>query len=169
MAKINLGTFADFRDKKIALLEENKISDEDFANSTFGFVVKHHIKPATKANNRNQVILNYLYWLTFIERKIVLEERLIEAGLGSLEQLNQAVKIYIKRRDKMIYRLIFELKEKPKLCYLISPNLVEIVLKDDVHLYASKSIIDEIGESVSETKSPIDPLYAKIFAIPYQD
>jgi hypothetical protein len=172
MAKANLAALLtnlkEFRKKQLVLLEDKKITAEEFSHSNYGFITKTHIHSVTKANSREQVLINYYYWLSFVERKIVLEEHLIAQDLGSTDLLLQAVRLYIKRRDKMIFRLISELKERPKSMYYLSDNVVEIVLQDDTILYASKEIIEEMKEDVRDKKtSPNNQTYLNKFILPY--
>lgn len=167
MKKISFNTFKDFRHKKLIELEDKKISQIEFANSTFGFIIKNHIKAMIKPKNKQQVLQNYLYWLTFAERKITMETHLIKLGLGTVEELKQSVNIYVKRRDKTIIKLFNEFKEKPKDVVQVSNNLFEIILSDGTVLFASLDTIKELNFLTTGMRSPSAPIYTDSFITPY--
>ena len=167
MKRASLVSFQEFRQKQIDLFEDKKISSNDLADATFGFVTKSHIKPSTKAQNRSQVLLNYYYWTTFVERKVSMGEHLIKMELGTLDQLHQTVQTYLKRRDKLVEKLLSELKEKPTLINRISPNQFEIHLSSGDVIYASLESINELKIEVKDNNPPKFPNYSQRFVIPF--
>lgn len=167
MKRASLTSFQEFRQNKINLFEEKKISADDFTDATFGFVLKSHVKPSTKAQNRSQILLNYYYWTTFAERKVSMEEHLIKMGLGSLDQLRQSVQTYLKRRDKLVSKLLSELKEKPLKLNNISPNQFEVFLTTGEVIYASLEVITELKLEVKESNKAKFPNYCNKFITPF--
>jgi hypothetical protein len=167
MKRASLAAFQSFRKDKIHLLEEKKISPEEFTDSIFGFILKSHVKPTTKAQNKNQVLLNYYYWLTYAERKVTMEEHLIEMGLGTQAQLYQSVQTYMKRRDKMVIRLILELKEKPASIIKISKNQYEVVLGSGEVLYAGDELSTELKLDIKNISKSQHPAYSAKFILPF--
>lgn len=167
MKKAGLVNFQEFRLKKIQQLEDKKLSAEDLSNSVFGFIVKYHIKPGAKAQNEEQVLLNYYYWMSFIERKVTMEEHLLSVGLGTEEQLFQSVRIYVKRRDKMVSRLIAELGIKPLRVVKLGKDCFEFIFSEGFVLHGSSDIIIEAGISVTQDGISIWPAYSSKFILPY--
>jgi hypothetical protein len=167
MKRAILASFQEFRQIKMNLYEDKKISSDDLADATFGFVTKSHIKPTTKAQNKSQVLLNYYYWTTFVERKISMGEHLIKMELGTLDQLHQTVQTYLKRRDKLVEKLLSDLKEKPALINRISPTQFEVHLTTGEILYAGIEVITELKIDVKESRSPKFPNYCNKFILPF--
>lgn len=167
MKKTGLTNFQEFRLKKIQQLEEKRLTPSDLSNSIFGFVVKHHLKPGAKAQNSEQVLMNYYYWMTFIERKVIMEENLISLGLGTEEQLIQSVRIYVKRRDKMVSRLIAELGVKPLRVVQIGKDCFEFIFAEGFVLHGSSDVVIEAGIAVTQEGTSLFPLYSARFILPY--
>jgi hypothetical protein len=167
MKRASLTSFQEFRQDKINLFEDKKITADDFSDATFGFVIKSHVKPSTKAQNRAQVLLNYYYWTTFAERKVSMEEHLIKMGLGSPDQLHQSVQTYLKRRDKLIGKLLSELKEKPARINKISKSQFELHLTTGEVIYVGIEIITELKIEVKESGKAKHPNYCDKFVIPF--
>lgn len=145
MAKANLKQFVDFRKEKIELLNVGKIDPEDFHDYIYGFLMRTKIKPVMKPKNRQQALQSYYYWTSFIERKIVIEQKLSHYNVGSIELLKHAVKIFIKRREKILDYIFNDLKEKPTLVEIISPKSVKITLKDGHELHASTEQVKDLN------------------------
>jgi hypothetical protein len=165
MAKINLSALNSLRLEKLKMLEEQRLNIDDFANATFGFLVKNHVKPVSKPHNKTMVLTNYIYWVTYIERKIALERALISVGLGSEELLRQAMKLYLKRRDKMVIRLLGQLKEDVREIYSINDKFVEIILSNQMVIHTTKNALKEINVSPTIAKDTIYPEYVRNFVI----
>ena len=164
-SKITSQEFYEFRTQKVQAFEEGKIKSDELANSTYGFILKNHIKATVKPKNREQLLLNILYQITYIERKIVCETELIKFRFGTEESLKEVLKIYLKRRDKMVRKLLES--EKPKTAYALDSHTIEFELADGMLLQSSRAVFEELKLSWQENQSPKFQKYIQIFILPY--
>lgn len=125
-------------------LLSKKLTSEEFAHSCFQFILQHKIRPVAKAHDMESIILNYYYWLILIERKVAIERRLIELGVGSVEKAAELTEIYIRRRDQMVRRLIWEHNQEIKDAYVIFGDTIELVTPEGEFFYSSKESLDKI-------------------------
>jgi hypothetical protein len=163
MAKANLLQFVEFRREKINLLNVGKITPEDFHDYIYGFITRTKLKPYMKPKNRQQALQSYYYWTSFIERKIVIEEKLLHYNIGSIDLLRESIKIFIKRRDKAVSFLLGDLKEKPNSIEFISKNNVRILTKDNQELISSGTVLFDLGINKPLIHKEIKDNYTRLF------
>lgn len=149
----------EFRSSKLRQLFDQRVSVSDFIHGSFNFLKQNKLKPIVKAHKRNDVLFNYMYWTIQIERRVEIERELIEYELGNVQLLLQASEVYAKRRDQMVRRLLWELEEEIKECYIIFDNIVEIVLKDGIILHCSKDCLYKVRVAVSQINESKIPYY----------
>jgi hypothetical protein len=142
-----------------------KASGEDFANSSFQFLLQNKIRPVAKAHDLYSVLLNYYYWLIQIERKLAVEKRLIEYGVGSVLKFRELTEVYLKRRDQMIRRIIWELKVPVKSAYIVFGDTVEIELERGDILYSSQESLGKVKFDVETLGKSKNPRYLPILEI----
>lgn len=150
----------EFRSTMYKRFLENKITLTDFVFGSFNFLNQKKIRHIPKPTCREHVLVNYLFWQIHIERKVILERRLIELKLGSQERLDNAIFMYVKRRDQMIRRLFFDLKEPMKDAYIVFNDTIEVVLNDGIIVYTTL-------DSLTKIKVDIDKLKFKKSAQPH--
>ena len=148
----------DLFDKLLA----KKLTVEDFANSGFMFLQQNKIKPIAKAHDVASVLLNYYYWAMQIERKVAVERQLIKLGVGSWEKFQQLAEVYIKRRDQMVRRLIWELNHPVKDSYMVFDDTIELILESGECVFSTKESLDKIKFKVSKIKQSSIPYYMPI-------
>lgn len=140
----NYSKIKKFRDELFEKLLSGKINIEDFANGCFQFILQNKIRPIAKAHDVHSILLNYYYWLIQIERKVAIERRLIEYGVGSVEKFKELAEVYVIRRDQMVRRLIWEHKAPVADAYVVFSDTVEIVFKGGEVVYSTKESLDKI-------------------------
>lgn len=151
-----------YRKDLFSKLLSKKLSLEDFANFGFMFLQQQKIKPIAKAHDPASVILNYYYWLIQIERKVAVERQLIKLGVGSWEKFQALAEVYIKRRDQMVRRLIWELEVPVKETYLVFEDTIEIMLESGEPLFSSKESLNKIKVRVAKIQGSSIPYYMPI-------
>jgi hypothetical protein len=149
----------DFRKDLFLKLKEKKITYEDIANSSFHYLLQFKIKPLAKAHDIDSVLLNYFYWQIQVERRIAVERQLRDNGLGSEDTYRKNVDIYIKRRDQMVRRLIWELEVEIESIGLIFDNIVEIKIKPGIIIYSSRESLEKIRLSCNQFKKSLQREY----------
>lgn len=165
MAKANLIQFKQFREEKILQLNRGRITPEEFHDYIYGFLVRTKIKPTMKPKNRQQALQNYYYWTSYIERKIIIEEKLVHYNIGSIEQLRESIKIFIKRREKALSYLFVDLNEKPIEISALSEKSIKIKLKDGHELYASADILVEMKLNKMVASNEESSNYSRLFVL----
>jgi hypothetical protein len=165
MAKANLTQFKEFRDQKIDQLNKGRITPEEFHDYIYGFLVRTKIKPTMKPKNRQQALQNYYYWTSYIERKIIIEQKLVHYNMGSLDQLREAIKIFTKRREKALSFLFLDLKEKPLDIEGFSEKSIKIILKDGHELYSSTEFLSEMQLNKSMISNGKISNYSRLFVL----
>lgn len=144
---------------------ERKMTPQDFVFTSFNYLRQQRYKPIVKAHDRNSIMYNYLYWLIQIERKIVMERQLMDMNLGDEDLLNRVIFMYIKRRDQMVRRILWEKKEKVKDAYLVFGDTVEILLESGEILYSSLENLEKIRIVIKDVKKSIQPLVASLLQL----
>lgn len=141
---------------------EGKLKVEDFIFASFNFLVQFRYKPVVKSHDRESILYNYIYWTIQIERKIMIEKKLVEYEVASQESLNKVLEMHIKRRDQMVRRLLWERKEPVAEMYLIFEDTVEIVLKTGEILYSTLESLNKIRIDVKEQKKSKQAYYSSL-------
>lgn len=144
---------------------DGKISLLDFVHGSFNFLNQNKIRHIAKPTTREQVLVNYLFWQIHIERKVMIERDLIDHKLGSKDWLDQAIFMYIKRRDQMLRRLFFDLQEPIKEAYIIVDDVVEVVLNDGNIVYTTIESMSKIKVDIQNFKKTIQPKYIPALVI----
>lgn len=142
-----------------------KATGEDFANSSFQFLIQNKIRPVAKAHDLYSILVNYYYWLIQIERKLAVEKRLIEYGVGSVLKFRELTEVYLKRRDQMVRRIVWELKEPVQSAYIVFGDTVEIVLESGDILYSSQESLGKVKFNVESMGKSKIPRYLHILEI----
>ena len=146
-------------------MESGKATGEDFANSSFQFLLQNKIRPIAKAHDLYSVLVNYYYWLIQIERKLAIEKRLMEYGVGSVLKFRELTEVYTKRRDQMVRRLVWELKIPVKSAYIVFGDTVEILLENGEVLYSSQESLGKVKFNVESLGKSLLPRYLPILEI----
>lgn len=144
---------------------DQKMTIDDFIHGSFNFLRQYRYKPIVKAHSKEAVLFNYFYWMIQIERKVFMERELIKINLGSEDLLNKVLFMYVKRRDQMVRRLIWELNIKVKESYLVFNDTVEIILEDGNIIYSSQENLEKINVSVSDISPSKNPYYVHLLKI----
>lgn len=165
MVKSKLVQFKTFRDEKIEQLNKGKITPEEFHDYIYGYLVRTKLKPTMKPKNRDQAIQNYYYWTSYIERKIITEERLSHNNLGSTDQLNEILRIFIKRIEKSLIFLFVENEETPFKIESLSKKSIKITLNDGHELYSTFEFLSKIGLDLPIGKDTEVSKYKKLFVL----
>lgn len=142
-----------------------KASAEDVANGSFQYLLQHKIRPIAKAHDLYSVLLNYYYWLIMIERKLAVERRLIQAGVGSESKFRELTEVYVKRRDQMVRRIVWELRTKVVEAYIVFGDTVELVLESGDVLYSTKESLDKVKFEVNHMGKSKIPYYLPLLDI----
>ena len=161
----NYQKIVDFRQELFNRMNAGKATAEDFANGSFQFILQNKIRPTAKAHDLFSVLTNYYYWLILIERKLAMEKRLIEYGVGSESKFRELTDVYVKRRDQMVRRIVWELRVKVKEAYIVFGDTVELVLESGDILYSSKESLDKVKFEVNEMGRSKIPYYLPILEI----
>lgn len=150
------------RDEAWKKVLDKKLSLDDFVYASFNYLQQQRYKPFVKAHDRESILFNYLYWIIHIERKILIEKKLIEMNLGSEEMLNKVLIIHTKRRDQMVRRLLTESGEKVKKAYLVFKDTVEIVLESNEIVYSSLENLEKANITVAEQSKSAQNYYLQL-------
>lgn len=145
-----------FRVELFDQYEKNKISPEDFGNRSFNYLRQNRIKFVKKAHGLEDIVLNYHYWSSRIERGVSVERELERYGVASEELLNKKLFMLVKRRDQMVRRLLLECLEEVEVeyCNLVHEDLVEIkILEYKLPFYCGKEALDKIKFRVDQVKN----------------
>ena len=161
----NYQKIVDFREELFNRMLAGKATAEDFANGSFQFILQNKIRPTAKAHDLFSVLTNYYYWLILIERKLAMERRLIEYGVGSESKFRELTDVYVKRRDQMVRRIVWELRIPVKEAYIVFGETVELVLDSGDILYSSKESLDKVKFEVNEMGRSKIPHYLSILEI----
>lgn len=146
----NYQKILNFRQDLFEKMKSGKASGEDFANGCFQFLIQNKIRPVAKAHDFYGILVNYYYWLIQIERKLAIEKRLMDYGVGSELRFRELTDVYAKRRDQMVRRLVWELKVPVKEAYIVFRDTVELVLESGEVLYSSKESLDKVKFTVEQ-------------------
>lgn len=136
-----------FREQMLKDYILNKISAQSFANRSYSFFRQKRLKFIKKAHDLNSVIFNYYYWTARIERRIYIERELAEYGCSSSDKLDQIISIFIRRRNQMVRRLLYEFDDVITLEYakIVFEDLVEVKIKEQsLPFYCNKEVLDRI-------------------------
>lgn len=164
MAKASSAQFIEFRTKKLALLNSGKITPDDFHDYIHGFLIKTKIKPVIKIKNRQQAIQSYYYWTSFIERKIIIEQKLAHFDIGSVELLRESIRLLVKRKEKTILFILNEIKEKAVSIEKISEKSAIITLKDGTELICSVKTLSDLNvNDIIVPSKQIQSRYSRFF------
>lgn len=155
----------DFRQEQFTKLLSKKSNEEDFANACFQYMIQNKIRPIAKAHDKYSILLNYYYWTILIERKVSIERRLIELDLGSETKFRELTDVYVKRRDQMVRRLVWELKEPVKNSYIVFNQTIEILLESGDIIYSSKESLDKVKIFIDLMGKSKIPYYLPILDI----
>jgi len=154
-----------FRAMRYKNFLDGKIGLNDFVHGSFNYLNQNKIRHIAKPTSREQLLVNYLFWQIHIERKVMMERDLIDQQLGSKECLEQAIYMYIKRRDQTLRRLFFDLQEPIKEAYIISDDIVEVVLNDGTIVYTTIDCLSKIKINIQNFKKTIQPKYIPALVI----
>lgn len=154
-----------FRQDLFKNMLSGKASSEDFANASFQFLIQNKIRPIAKAHDLYSVLVNYYYWLIQIERKLAVEKRLIQYGVGSELKFRELTEVYAKRRDQMVRRLVWELQQPVKSACIVFRDVVEIVLESGEVLYSSQESLSKVKIQVEDLGRSQIPYYLPILEI----
>jgi hypothetical protein len=149
----------DFRKNLFKRVLDNKTTLLDFVYGSFNFLKQYKIKPVAHSETRDEILLTYLYWHIHVERKVMVERKLIDQDLGSKEELDKVLQMYIKRRDQALRRLFYDLQEPVKEAYLIFEDVVEVILNDGMIIYTTLESLSKVKIKVSQIKKTINPKY----------
>ena len=163
MTKTILDQFIAFRSEKIALLNLGKIDPEEFHDYIYGFLFRTKIKPTVKPKNRKQALQSYYYWISYIERKIVTEDKMIRYNIGSISMLKESLRILLKRQDKIVLYITKDLKEEVVSIYAVSDVIYKITTKSGLELTASSEIIGELSNKVTNKIEAKSDTYTNFF------
>lgn len=153
------------REESWAKVKSGKMTLEDFVYTSFNYIRQQRYKPLVKAHDVESILYNYLYWTIQIEKKIQMERELIQLNLGSEEILNQVLVMYIKRRDQMVRRLIWEKKQPFKAMYLVFNDTVEILMDNGDVIYSSQENLDKINMPAKDIQKSKDLAYLSLIKL----
>lgn len=153
------------REESWTKVQDNKLSIDDFIHGSFNFLRQYRYKPIVKAHSLDAVMFNYYYWMIHLERKILMEKELMKMNLGSEDFLNKVMFMYIKRRDQMVRRLLWEMKVEFVDYYLIYKDIVEIRLKNGEFIYSSQENLEKIKMETKDIKPSKNPSYVDLLKI----
>lgn len=149
----------DFRSQLFKDYRTGKISASTFANRSFNHFTQYKFKFVKKAHDLPSVVFNYLYWTSKIERRIYVERELAQYGCSDENQLAQLLSLFVKRRNQMFRRLLYEFgkddvspedQEKGNYievesAFIVIEDLVEVKLKGYDHIfYCNKEVLDRL-------------------------
>lgn len=160
-AQEKLDRIKNYRKDLFDKLLQGKMNIEEFANASFMFLIQNKIKPIAKAHDKSSILLNYYYWIIQIERKVAVERQLIKLEVGSWGHFQRLADVYLRRRDQMVRRLIWELEENVEDAYMVFDDTIEILMGPDV-LYSSKESLDKVKIKVQKIKKSTQPYYMPI-------
>ena len=156
-----------------AMLDEqllkNKISPINYAYRTYFYFRQNRLKFIKKAHDINSIIFNYIFWLSRIERRVMVERELyeIDPGISSMERLDEINFFFNRRRNQMVRRLLVEFEDEIEILYvkLVHQDSVElkVAIQDrEMIFYANKEVFDRL-------KIPVDSLSKseKLFYLPF--
>lgn len=154
-----------FRKDLFARMLAGKATAEEFANGSFQFLIQNKIRPIAKAHDLHSVLINYYYWLIMIERKLAMEKRLIDLGVGSETKFRELTDVYVKRRDQMVRRIVWELRTPIKEAYIVFGDTVELILDSGEIVYSTKESLDKVKFEVNNLGKSKNPYYLPILEI----
>lgn len=161
----NYRKIVEFRQELFSRMLSGKANEEDFANASFQYLIQNKIRPVAKAHDLYSVLTNYYYWLIMIERKLAMEKRLIDYGVGSESKFRELTDVYVKRRDQMVRRVVWELRVPIKEAVIVFGDTVELVLESGDILYSSKESLDKVKFEVNQLGRSKIPYYLPILEI----
>lgn len=164
----NFNKIISFRRDYFEQIAKGKASPKEFGDYCYQFILQQKIKPIAKAYSREAVLLNYYYWTIHIERKLSVERKLIELGVGSEEKFRELSQVFVQRRDQMVRRLIWEIEEEVIKSYIVFRDTVEIVLKSGEILYSSKESLAKVKMDVSTMGKSLNIDYLPILDISFE-
>ena len=161
----NYKQIKEFRNDLFNKLLSKKITNEEFANASYMFLLQNKIRPTAKAHDHYAVLCNYYYWLILIERKAATERRLMSQGLGSEQTFRELTQLFSTRRDQMVRRLLWELNIPIKQAYVVFRDVVEIVLESGEILYSTSDSLSKIKININNIGLSKIPHYLPILDI----
>lgn len=163
--KIDKDTFhhlINYRAELFNLFTTKRIQSVEFGYRTYFFFKQHHYKFIKKAHDINSVIFNYYFWTSCIERRTTVERQLEKYQVASEERLAQICFMYIRRRNQMVRRLLYEFDDQITVEYMhiVHGDLVEIKLKEFDHpIYCNKEVVDRLKMTEIPIKKSVHPYY----------
>lgn len=152
-------------DFRVALFREyrtGKIPAATFANRTYNHFSQYRMKFVKKAHDMASVIFNYLYWTSQIERRIYIERELASYGCADENQLEQLLSLFIKRRNQMFRRLLYEFSDQVTIeqAHIVVEDIVEIKLKEfDQPFYCNREVLDRLRINILRIGPSLQPYY----------
>lgn len=146
----------DFRDELYINFLKGKVSMESFANRSYFYFKQLRLRHVKKAHDLESIVFNYLYWTANIERRVYLERELIKLESGSAERLNEIISNYIKRRNQMVRRILYEFDEFIEIesMKIVYEDLVELKFKQfKIPFYCNKEALDKIKINVTKIEN----------------
>jgi hypothetical protein len=152
----------EFRSELFTQFTTKRIQHVEFGYRTYFFFKQHHYKFIKKAHDVNSVLFNYYYWTSCIERRTTVERQLEKYQVASEERLAQICLTYVRRRNQMVRRLLYEFSELINIEYMsvVHGDLVEVKIKEFEHpIYCNKEVVDRLKISKILIKKSIQPYY----------
>lgn len=98
---------------------------------SFYFIKQNKIKYITKAQDVDEIVLNYLFWTSLIERNTVGEKLLVmdDPEFEDLDTFHKNIENYVNKRDRMVKRLIINNLIKIEQIQEVKSGLIEIIFE----------------------------------------
>lgn len=151
-----------FRDILYRDFLKGKVSPESFANRSYFYFKQLRLRHVKKAHDLESVVFNYLYWTANIERRIFLERELVKLESGSEDRLNAIISNYLKRRNQMVRRMLYEFEDLLEIesIKIVFEDLVELKFKQFlIPFYCNKDALDRIKINVTKIENTAYELY----------
>lgn len=151
MNKETISDLISFRNELDANLLKRKISAINYSYRTYFYIRQNRLKFIKKAHDVYSVLFNYLFWLSRIERRVMIERELhlISPSIASSDKLEEINFFFNRRKNQMARRLFVEFEDIIKIhkAQLIFQDVVELTISIDefeLSLYVNKEVLDRL-------------------------
>lgn len=155
-----------FRNELDINLIKGKISPINYAYRTYFFIRQNRLKFVKKAHDLESVVFNYLFWLSRIERRVMIERELfsINPSIASADKLDEINFFFNRRKNQMVRRLLVEFEDQIKIekAQIIFQDVVELIVnfgEYTIPLYVNKDILDRLKIEVQPINKSVKDFY----------
>ena len=140
-----------YRNRLDEQLLKGKISPINYSYRTYFYFRQQRLKFVKKAHDINSIIFNYIFWLSRVERRVMVERELyeIDPAISSMERLEEINFFFNRRRNQMVRRLLVEFEDEIEIlsAKIVHQDSVELKLwikEKELIFYANKEVFDRL-------------------------